>query len=602
MELIGRINWREIFENSRHWSVQIAKQGIERFLRYKSEGKIKSDFITVRCASTPTGIYHIGHLNEIVRSYFIAKAIEVLGYKARVVFTTDDRDPQRGFPVAIVDKDGYIIEFPEELRKEFEEKYNGYSVCAIPDPLKCHTTWAEHFLSVFLNEINRLGISDNIRLEIYSPDQLYRTGEWDEGIKHTLENKEKIKEIYKDYKQHIREYAFAVICDKCGRIGTTIVLEYDREKEQVKYVCGGRHLKKKTVEGCGYEGYTSIRNGKMDWYVEWAWNWKYFETIIEPMGKDHWVSSWKISPKFAREIFGWEEPIPLFYDYFTIDGKKMSSSKGNVYNATEILRISEPEVLLYFYTKRPDTERDISLENFHLLVDEFDKLEERVYKTLDLLERGEIEIKDLLDYKIVSERDLAEIDDLVVYYLINHGKIRNKKPFRLPYYFAAVIGQVIIPRKYLERTDLPFYSAFNDDISNILERIRNIIKNSYRIDLKSDELLNTFERCRKAGFWGIKYANDIYRIKIMEERIEIELNEEEKEVIRNIIEIIKSSNYDYNELQTKIHSIIKERMDPKVFYKKLYKIFIGKENGPKIASIILSIGKEKSIEILEKYI
>jgi len=135
-----------------------------------------------------------------------------------------------------------------------------------------------------------------------------------------------------------------------------------------------------------------------------------------------------------------------------------------------------------------------------------------------------------------------------------------------------------------------------------LERIRSIVKNSYRIDLKDNELLNTFERCRKAGFWGIRYANDTYRIKIMEEKVEIELNEKEKEIIRNIIEVIKSSNYDYNELQTKIHSTIKERSDPKEFYKKLYKMFIGKENGPKIASIILSIGKEKAIEILERYI
>ncbi|RIB35560.1 MAG: lysine--tRNA ligase [Candidatus Nanoclepta minutus] len=602
MELIGRIDWKEVFERSKHWSVQVAKQGIERFLKYKSEGKIKSDFITVRCASTPTGVYHIGHLNEIVRSYFIAKAIEMLGYKARVVFTIDDRDPQRGFPAIIVDKDGYMIEFPEEIRKEFEEKYDGFPVCNIPDPLKCHTTWTEHFLSVFLNEIKRLGISDNIRLEVYSPDQLYRTGEWDEGVKLTLENKEKIKEIYRDFKQHIREYAFSVICERCGRIGTTIVSEYDKEKEQVRYVCGGRHLKKKTVEGCGYEGYTGIRNGKIDWYVEWAWNWKYFETIIEPMGKDHWVSSWKISPKFAREVFNWEEPIPLFYDYFTIDGKKMSSSKGNVYSTTEILRISEPEILIYFYTKRPDTERDISLENFHLLVDEYDRFEEKVYKTLELLERGEIKIDDLLDHKKVSEIDLAEIDDLVVYYLSNHGKIKEKRPFRLPYYFAAIIGQVVIPRKYLERTDLPFYSVFDEDIDEILERIKNIVKNSYGIDIRGNELMRTFERCRKAGFWGIRYASDIYRISIVEGRVEIELSDNEREVIRNIMEVVKSSKYDYNELQTKIHSIIKEKTDPKNFYKKLYKIFIGKENGPKIASIILSIGKEKAIEILERYI
>ncbi|MEM4460932.1 MAG: hypothetical protein QXY70_02220, partial [Nanopusillaceae archaeon] len=95
---IGRINWKEIFENSDHWSVKIAKLAIERFKNYKAKNKLKSNKIVVRCAGTPTGVYHIGRANEIIRSYFISKAIEVLGYPSKVVFTSDDRDPARGFP------------------------------------------------------------------------------------------------------------------------------------------------------------------------------------------------------------------------------------------------------------------------------------------------------------------------------------------------------------------------------------------------------------------------------------------------------------------------------------------------------------------------
>ncbi|MEM0325106.1 MAG: lysine--tRNA ligase [Candidatus Aenigmatarchaeota archaeon] len=599
---IGRINWKEIFENSEHWSVKIAKLAIERFKKYKNEGKIRSNEIVIRCAGTPTGVYHIGRANEIIRSYFIAKAIEILGYPSKIIFTSDDRDPARGFPEMIVDKDGYIVRFPENLKRKFEEKYNGFPVCNIPDPFKCHSSWAEHFINVFLNELNELEILNSVKFEYYSPNNLYITGEWDDGIKKVLENKEKIKEIYREYKQHIREYAFSPICEKCGRIGTTIVLEYDKENEKVRYICGGRHLKKKTVEGCGYEGYTSIRNGKLEWYIEWAWNWKYFETIVEPMGKDHWVSSWKISPRFSREIFDWEEPIPLFYDYFTIDGKKISGSKGNVYNITEFLRIIEPEIFLYFYTKKPDSERDIAIENIFLLVDEFDKFEERIYKTLKLLEMKKISLDDLKNYKIVNEENLATVEDLTVYYLVKLGNIEKEKPFRLPYTFASIIGQVIIPRKYLEKTDKPFFKIFNEKIDNILERIAKIVNSIYKVNLSYFELIKVFERCRKAGYWGIRYAPELYKISINEEKIEINLNSEEKTIIKNIIDIIKNSSEDYTELQTKIHNLIKEKTDPKEFYKKLYKILLKKETGPKIANLILAIGKEKFIEILNKYV
>ena len=48
----------------------------------------------------------------------------------------------------VCDKEGNLVEFPEELRKEYEQKYDAQPVCMIPDPFKCHSSWAEHFLSV----------------------------------------------------------------------------------------------------------------------------------------------------------------------------------------------------------------------------------------------------------------------------------------------------------------------------------------------------------------------------------------------------------------------------------------------------------------------
>jgi lysyl-tRNA synthetase class 1 len=592
--------WKEIFERSNFWAVQVAKKGIERANRENIE------IITVRCANTPTGVLHIGNANDVIRSCFIAKCIEVLGHKSRVVFTSDDRDPIRGFPPIICDKEGNLIEFKN--KEEYEKLYDGFPVCAIPDPFGCHTSWSEHFISVYFNELQRLGLLNSVKFEYYSPNILYHSGKWIELTKRALESKDKINEIYKELKEHIRDYPFSTICQNCGRIGTTLVTEYNPETLEVSYKCEKRHLKKTTVNGCGYEGKTTIRFGKLDWYVEWALNWVYFQTIIEPMGKDHYTSSWKVSPKIAKEVFNYEAPIPVVYEFFTVNGKKMSGSKGNLWNITEFLKIIEPEVFLYFYTKRPGVARDIDLKNIHLLVNEFDALEEKVYRTIELIRSGELSI-DSLDSKTVSERNLASYEELTVYYLVTHGKIENKKPLRVPYNFCAIIGQLLLPEKLLVNTHKPTIEILDSLDENLIKetisKIDEVLTRTGHLErnLGFLEALRVLDRVRKAGYWGRNYAPEYLRISLGEEKVNIELTEIEKDLLREIAEYIKTlDKIDFEEVQTKIHLIIKEKTSPKDFYKKLYKILINKDAGPKIVSLIAALGKEKVVEILEMYL
>ena len=600
------INWKGIFENSNFWAVTVAKQGVER------AQKKNKNLITVRCANTPTGVLHIGNANDVIRAYFVAKSIEVLGYNVRLVFTSDDRDPIRGFPKVIADKEGNLIEFPEDIKKEFEANYDGFPVFAIPDPFNCHSSWSEHFLSVYFNELGQLGIIDSIRFEYYSPNVLYHSGKWLHLVKKALEQKDKINQIYSKFKQHVREYPFAVICQSCGKIGTTHVISYNPETDNIRYICGSRHLKKKTVEGCGYEGETNIRFGKVDWYVEWAMDWAYFETDIEPMGKDHYTSSWRISPVIAREVFGVEEPIPVPYEFFTVDGKKMSGSKGNLWNITEFLKLVEPEVFLYLYTKRPMVERDIDLKNLYQLVNEFDELEARVYKTLEKIKNEEISIEDLKDEKFVSEKNLASFEDLTVYYLISHGRIENKKPIRIPYNFAAMIGQLILPKQLLEKTNVPLTILQEKDerfakeeIDKTIMRIKNILIKTKHIDenILDYHLHKIIDRIRKAGYWAIKYGPDYIRVELNKEIVNVKLSKEEKETIKKIINFLESLEYlDIEILQTEIHNIIKNHTNPKIFYKKLYRMLLNKDRGPKIGSLIVAVGKEKILNILRQYL
>ena len=551
------MDWRYVFENADFWAVKYARKAIE-LAKKKGKGEV-----ICRCASTPTGVIHIGNANEVIRNFFVAKCIEMLGFKARIIYTSDDRDPQRGFPGVICDRDGNLVKFEE--KEEYEKKYEGYPVCFIPDPFKCHSSWSEHFVSVFLNELKRLGIE----VEYYSPNILYYTGEWDEFVKKVLEEKELVKEIYKGFKQHIREFAFSPICPNCGRIGTTMVTSYDKERGVVRFVCGGRHLKKKTVEGCGYEGECPIRFGKVDWYIEWAINWAYFDTDIEPLGKEHYESSFKISPKFLRRLFNREPPVMLVYEFFTVNGEKMSGSKGNIYNLSELLKFLEPEVILFFYSKKLLSERDINLSRVNILVDEFDELERKVYETVRAVDSGSVAIEELKR----SSKDYASLEELAVYYICTHGKVR--KPALISYNFASVIGQIARDR----------------------EKIIEILRRTGHYEDDRELVERAVKRVELARYWVAKYAPEEFRFSISSEKVS--LSSEEREIVEKVLKVVRGEkDFTPEKLQEALYSIAKS-YDVRSFFRLVYRILIGKEKGPRLGTLISALGKEKVVERLE---
>ena len=559
------IDWKEIFQRSNFWAVQYARKAIQRA---REKGK---DHVTVKCAATPSGVLHIGNANEVIRSYFIAKSIEMLGFKAKVIYTSDDRDPLRSIPKTILDKDGNLISTPKEILEEFK-KYFGKPVCLVPDPFKCHSSWSEHFLYFFFEGLRKLGILDVIDFEYYSPNVLYFNGVYDEILKFVLENKDKIEAFLREFKEH--PIVYNVLCENCGRI-TAKLISFDGEK--VEYICERRVLgdEDRIAEGCGYHGKTHFRYGKLPWHLEWAAQWKIFDADIEPFGKEH-LESYKISKPIAEKIFGIKAPIPVMYEFFLVNGEKMSSSKGNVYDINFLLRFLEPEVILYLYTKRPNMQRNIDLKNIHLLVDEWDRLEEKVLKTLELLEKGEIDIEQLKDRK-----DVANYEELVIYYLCMRGEIKRR--VKIPYTFAAIIGQLLKEER---------------KIFEVLLRTGHITRN-----ISEENWKFILERIEKASYWAKHFAPEIYKVRIIEEKVDINLDEKDKETLRKIKEFIENNeNWEVDYVQTEIHRIIKETNDPKKFYKKLYKIFLGKEAGPKIGTLISVIGKEKALEVINRYL
>ncbi|PKP59536.1 MAG: lysine--tRNA ligase, partial [Candidatus Altiarchaeales archaeon HGW-Altiarchaeales-1] len=214
----------------------------------------------------------------------------------KFIHTSDDRDPLKDIPTRIMDLDSRW----HETKNLDLEKFLGMPLCRVPDPFGCCPSWSEHFTKVWVEGIKAIGIED---MEIYYNDNLYKQGKFEPYIKTIFENREKVGEIVTKFQQtkHENYIPFDAICPNCGRLAN--IDGFDLNNRTVKFKCGGKEIKKKKTEGCGYEGEAGIAEGKLQWRYEWPAQWGIFNTTYEPFGKDHFEGSWKKRCRQVKEMF-----------------------------------------------------------------------------------------------------------------------------------------------------------------------------------------------------------------------------------------------------------------------------------------------------------
>ncbi len=71
------------------------------------------------------------------------------------------------------------------------------------------------------------------------------------------------------------------------------------------------------------------------------------------------------------------------YEFFLINGAKMSTRNGNVYITQDMMDIMEPEAFLYFYSLNPMKQKNLEVKNINFLVDAFDRFEKIYYDEIE---------------------------------------------------------------------------------------------------------------------------------------------------------------------------------------------------------------------------
>ena len=378
------------------------------------EARDPDDPIVIKGGVSPSGVPHLGHFNEIMRGYFVAAVLRDRGHEVRQVFTSDDRDALRSVPRTLADAEWNLVGLSEvdagALGRNLGTPYTD-----IPDPFGGTDSYGAHFTDLLARSAGAVSVP----VDLVSNTDLYESGEFEAVTREILENRDLAREVLAEYQDGVDEdyVPFMPQCSECGRL-TQDVRGVDTDAGTVDYRCSGLDAGGEHIEGCGHEGTATLRQGKLPWRFEWPAQWKVLGVDFEPFGKDHAEGSWPSGEEIARRVLGVRPPVPMTYEWFTLNGDPLSSSSGNVVTVDEVLALLEPEVLRYFFLRNPKRAKDFDMERIDLLVDEFDRFE-RVY------------------FDEETDEDLTSLADRAYPFVVDEV---HEDRVRLPYTFAAVLG------------------------------------------------------------------------------------------------------------------------------------------------------------------
>src|SRR3954468_11930751 len=357
----------------------------------------------VVCASglSPSGPIHLGNLREVMVPHLVADEIRRRGIEADHLISWDDYDRFRKVPA------GIDPSWSEHI---------GKPLSAVPAPPgSTHPSWADHFRAELVDALAELGID----FRGISQTAQYTSGAYREQILFAMRERAHIDAVLARYRtlpgqptgrgsgaprkaqkldeqeaaaaaqavhgsgaasedagsaSASRYYPYKPYCTVCGTDFTTVTA-YDDDTTALTYDCRCGHSE--TVLLSEFNG------GKLVWKVDWPMRWTYEGVIFEPSGVDHQSpgSSWVVGGQLVTEVFGGTQPIGPMYAFVGIKGMaKMSSSRGGVPTPADALEIMEPALVRWLYARRkPAQSFNVAFDGeVHRMYDEWDSLSRKV--------------------------------------------------------------------------------------------------------------------------------------------------------------------------------------------------------------------------------
>ena len=495
----------------------------------------------IRDSKTPSGEIPISSLRGPIITDALYRTFKRRGLKIRYVFTIDDYDPMDSQSMrANVVLSGHM----------------GKPLCDIPSPDPSASDFARFHAQKFLATFTQLGIRPE---EIRWLRDLYRSGALDTQIDLVLRNAGAIREIYARVANVVKDdrwLPIGVVCENCGRLGTTFAFDYDGKT--VAYEC--RKDLVDWAEGCGHSGRRSPFKGgaKLYWNLQWCAMWDHFGVTYEEGGKDLLTAggSRDRANEVYRQVWKKEPPIGLIHEFLNVGGKKMSTSrpeewKGLGAAAHELVTIIPPEIVR-FLMLRTNPKRHI----------DFDPTGNNIPKMMD-------------DYDACANAFITDpsSDFAKIWSLSQVSETPEAAAFRVR--FSIVADWLQIPsvephREAEERKGGPLTASERTDLE-------------HRISLARE--------------WLARWAPDDAKFSVLERMPDVSLSDAQRSYLRAVRDLIGTIK-DGEALQNELYETAKRvglQKDGKVSqdaFASIYLAFLGKPRGPKAGFLLATLDPE----------
>jgi lysyl-tRNA synthetase class 1 len=497
---------------------------------------------TIHDSKTPSGTVPISALRGPVITDAVFRAFTQNGLTVRFLYGIDDMDPM----------DAATMKLNEQLAPHM-----GKPLWSIPAP-DGTGDYASYHASRYLATFAGLGIVP----ETYRVRDIYREGRFDASIDLVLQRAERVREVYRSVANVKRPddwLPLQVICENCGRIGTTYPRAYDGKT--VAYEClvdraalGRDDEVVRWASGCGHIGRVSPFGGraKLPYNVEWCAKWDVFNVTWEEAGKDLMTAGGarERSNALFRAVWEKEPPAGITHEFFNLGGKKMSTSKGVGAAAHEIVEIYPAELVRFLMLRTPP-QRHVDFDPSGLtlprLMDDYDRAEQA--------------------YTADPSSDLGTI---WAYSQVTRGP--EPIPFRVKFSIVAdwlQIPSVDLARKAEERKGAPLTEREQGDLSR---------------------------RIALARVWLERWAPDEAKFTVQQElpATARSLSSAQRAFLARAADEIGTTT-EAQELQTKLYAVAREvglvdgEKVSREAFEAIYLAFLGKPIGPRAAWLLATL-------------
>ena len=417
----------------------------------------------------------------------------------------------------------------------------GKPLTTIPDPFEKFESFGHH------NNAKLRSFLDEFKFDynFVSSTEQYKSGLFDNTIIEILQNYEKILEIILPTLRKERKSTYSPFLPISKESGNVLQIQIDEYRPKSNSIIYIEPKNNKKVEVLVTGG-----NCKLQWKVDWAMRWMALGVDYEMCGKDL-TESVDLASKICKAV-GKRSPINLIYEMFLDEkGEKISKSIGNGISVDEWLRYGSPESLSLFMYQKPKSAKKLFFDVIPKTVDEY--------------------ISHSNSYKKLDEQ--KKLDSPLWH--IHSG---NPKDFKSDITFNSLTNLVSI--------------CNTDDKSIIWGFVNQYDKNINSKD--NPEFDNLID-------YAINYYNDF----VLPNKKYLNITNDNKVVFEAILDVLKlkvNENTSAEEIQTLLYAVGKNHQfeNLKDFFKLVYRVLLGQEQGPRLGSFIKLYGVKDTIKIIDQ--